>query len=44
MHRKLKQTFDPVYVTGTITTATAFTGLAAAGYTIDADLVEPRKE
>ena len=40
----VKQTFDPVYVTGLLTTATAFTGLAAAGYTIEADLVEARKE
>ena len=37
-------TFDPVTVSGTIKTDIAFTGLADAGYTIDADLVEPRKE
>ena len=36
--------FDPVTVTGTIKTETAFTGLADAGYSIDADSVEPRKE
>ena len=36
--------FDPVYVTGTIQTARQFTGLAAAGYTMEADLVEARKE
>jgi hypothetical protein len=36
--------FDPVWVTGTMRTETAFTGLADAGYTIDADAVESRKE
>ena len=36
--------FDPVTVTGTIKTETAFTGLADAGYSIDAETVEPRKE
>ena len=36
--------FDPVMVTGTIKTTAAFTGLADAGYTLDAELVEPRKE
>ena len=36
--------FDPVTVTGTIKTETAFTGLADAGYSIDAESVEPRKE
>jgi hypothetical protein len=36
--------FDPVYVTGTIKTASAFTGLAETGYTMDADKVETRKE
>ncbi len=36
--------FDPVTVTGTIKTETAFTGLADAGYSIDAEAVEPRKE
>ncbi|CAN1723882.1 DUF3299 domain-containing protein [Hyphomicrobium sp. 1Nfss2.1] len=36
--------FDPVWVTGTIKTEPAFTGLADAGYTIDADAVEHRKE
>ena len=29
--------FDPVWVTGTLKTETAFTGLADAGYTIDAE-------
>ena len=32
--------FDPVTVTGTIKTETAFTGLADAGYSIDAEAVE----
>ena len=33
-------TFDPVKVTGTLKTETAFTGLADAGYSIDAEAVE----
>jgi hypothetical protein len=37
-------TFDPVTVTGTIKTETAFTGLADAGYSLDAETVEPRTE
>ena len=36
--------FDPVYVTGTIKTARQFTGLAATGYTMEAERVEMRKE
>jgi uncharacterized protein len=36
--------FDPVTVTGKISTTVAFTGLADAGYTIAADTVEPRKQ
>jgi hypothetical protein len=36
--------FDPVWVTGTMKTETAFTGLADAGYTIDAESVDPRPE
>jgi len=36
--------FDPVWVTGTLKTETAFTGLADAGYTIDADSVEHRPQ
>jgi hypothetical protein len=36
--------FEPVWVTGTLKTEPAFTGLADAGYTIDADAVEHRKE
>lgn len=34
--------FDPVTVSGTIKTDIAFTGLADAGYSMDADLVELR--
>ena len=37
-------TFDPVTVTGTMKTETAFTGIADAGYSIDADSVEPGAE
>jgi uncharacterized protein len=33
-------TFDPVKVTGTLKAETAFTGLADAGYSIDAEAVE----
>jgi hypothetical protein len=36
--------FDPVTVTGTMKTETAFTGLADAGYSIDAESVEARAE
>ncbi len=36
--------FDPVTVTGTIKTEPAFTGLADAGYSIDAESVERRTE
>jgi hypothetical protein len=36
--------FDPVYVTGTLKTARQFTGLAATGYTMEADRVEARKQ
>lgn len=35
-------TFDPVWVTGTLTVTPAFTGLAEAGYSLDAEKVEPR--
>jgi hypothetical protein len=35
-------TFDAVWVTGTLKVTTAFTGLAEAGYTIDAEKVESR--
>ena len=37
-------TFDPVTVTGKLTAAQTFTGLAEAGYSIAADTVEPRKQ
>ncbi len=36
--------FDPVWVTGTLKTETAFTGLADAGYSLAADSVEKRPE
>ena len=35
-------TFDPVWVTGTLKVASAVTGLAEAGYTLDAEKVESR--
>lgn len=41
---ELTDIFEPVTVTGTIKTEPAFTGLADAGYTIDADSVERRTE
>jgi uncharacterized protein len=34
--------FDPVWVTGTLRVTPAFTGLAEAGYSLDAEKVEPR--
>jgi hypothetical protein len=34
--------FDPVWVTGTLAVTPAFTGLAEAGYTLDAEKVELR--
>jgi hypothetical protein len=37
-------TFDPVWVTGTLKVTPAFTGLAEAGYTLDAEKVEPRPQ
>lgn len=39
---EIKATFDPVYVTGKISVAPTFTGLAETGYTINADKVELR--
>jgi hypothetical protein len=33
-----------VWVTGTMKTETAFTGLADAGYTLDAESVDPRPD
>jgi hypothetical protein len=41
---ELANTFDPVTVTGVMKTEPAFTGLADAGYTIDADSVERRTQ
>jgi uncharacterized protein len=38
----IKGTFDPVWVTGTLTVTSAFTGLAEAGYSLEAEKVEPR--
>jgi uncharacterized protein len=35
-------TFEPVWVTGTLKVTTAFTGLAEAGYSLDAETVEHR--
>jgi hypothetical protein len=36
--------FDPVWVTGTLKTAAASTGLADTGYTLEADTVAARKD
>jgi hypothetical protein len=36
--------FDPVWVTGTLKTEPAFTGLADTGYSLDAESVEARPE
>jgi uncharacterized protein len=38
----VKGTFDPVWVTGTLKVTPTFTGLADAGYSLDAEKVEPR--
>jgi hypothetical protein len=38
----VKGTFDPVWVTGTLQVTPTFTGLADAGYSLDAEKVEPR--
>ncbi len=40
----VKGMFDPVWVTGTLATKVAFTGLAEAGYSLTADAVEARPE
>lgn len=37
-------TFDPVYVTGKLATTAMFTGLAEAGYSLNAEAVDARKE
>lgn len=39
----IKGQFDPVYVTGILKTASTSTGLADAGYTLEAETVDPRK-
>ncbi len=38
----VKETFDPVWVTGTLKVTTTFTGLAETGYSLDAEKVELR--
>jgi uncharacterized protein len=40
----VKGTFDPVWVTGKMQTKVAFTGLAEAGYSLEAEKVEARSE
>lgn len=40
----VKGMFEPVYVTGRISTQPSFTGLADAGYTLEAEFVQARKE
>jgi hypothetical protein len=35
-------TFDPVWVTGALKVTSVFTGLAEAGYSLEAEKVEPR--
>ncbi len=39
---EVKGSFDPVWVTGKMSVSTTFTGLAEAGYTIEADSVDMR--
>lgn len=41
---EVKASFDPVWVTGKMQAKIAFTGLAEAGYSIQAEKVESRKE
>ncbi len=36
--------FEPVFVTGKLTTTPSFTGLADAGYTLAAERIDPRQE
>lgn len=38
----IKGTFDPVWVTGQLAVTPTFTGIAAAGYSLNAELIEPR--
>ncbi|MGE0700888.1 MAG: DUF3299 domain-containing protein [Hyphomicrobiaceae bacterium] len=40
----VKGSFDPVWVTGRMQTKVAFTGLAEAGYSLEAEAVEPRPQ
>jgi hypothetical protein len=40
----VKGSFDPVWVTGKMQTKVAFTGLAEAGYSLEAEKVEARAE
>lgn len=40
----IKGMFEPVWVTGRMKTEMSFTGLADAGYTLEAETVSPRKE
>ncbi|MBS0241528.1 MAG: DUF3299 domain-containing protein [Proteobacteria bacterium] len=40
----VKGSFDPVWVTGKLTTKLAFTGLAEAGYSLEAEKVEARAQ
>ena len=40
----LKGEFDPVYVTGIISTEGQFTGLAETGYSIAADVIDAKKD
>ncbi len=41
---EVKGSFDPVWVTGKMQTKIAFTGLAEAGYSLDAEKIESRPE
>lgn len=40
---EIRDLFDPVWVTGTLSTVSSTTELADAGYRLDAELVEPRQ-
>jgi hypothetical protein len=41
---EIKATFDPVWVTGTLKVVPAFTGIADAGYSLEAEKVEARAQ
>lgn len=41
---EIKGTFDPVWVTGTLKVVPAFTGIADAGYSLEAEKVEARPQ